>query len=238
MGGHVLNSTRATLLVNLLKPMSALDRDRWNERYAGREPRSVIQPDEWLVEALEAIEKNLGPTQSARRALDIACGLGHNAIWLAQQGLHSDAVDISTSGLELARQSAKANQVHVGWIEADLDEWMPAAHQYDISLVFRFLDRTSVPRVVRSALRPGGWLVYETFSDTQCWRPDNSIGNRSFMLAAGELLQLFPDFDVLVHRQDSLHDRSVVRLLARKRSNGANSDPVESETHKLHSGLA
>lgn len=71
------------------------------------------------------IEATLGTTESTRRALDIACGLGHNAIWLAQQGWQADAVDVSTTGLELARQSADANKVHVSWIEADLDN-LPA----------------------------------------------------------------------------------------------------------------
>jgi 2-polyprenyl-3-methyl-5-hydroxy-6-metoxy-1,4-benzoquinol methylase len=108
--------------------MSAHDRDRWNERHAKCEPLSIAQPDEWLVEALQLIETTCGTTESRQRTLDVACGLGHNAIWLAQQGWRSDAVDISTHGLELARQCAAANDVDVCWIEADLDKWTPAAN--------------------------------------------------------------------------------------------------------------
>ena len=102
--------------------MSMRDRDRWNERHAKCEPLSIVQPDEWLVEAFQLIETACGTTESPQRTLDVACGLGHNAIWLAQQGLRSDAVDISTNGLELARQCATANNVDVCWIEADLDD--------------------------------------------------------------------------------------------------------------------
>ena len=200
--------------------MSTRDRDRWNERHAKCEPVSIIRPDEWLVEALQVIETAPGATESTRRALDVACGLGHNAIWLAQQGWQTDAVDISTNGLELARQSAAASDVQLCWIEADLDDWAPTANQYDLAVVFRFLDRETVPRIVRTALRPGGWLVYETFSAAQCRRSDNHIHNPAFTLARGELATLFQDFEVIIHREDALHDRTVERLLGRRQPGG------------------
>ncbi len=196
--------------------MSARDRDRWNERHAKCELLSIVQPDEWLVEALQVIETAPGVTESPRRVLDVACGLGHNAIWLAQQGWRADAVDISSNGLKLARQCATANDVHVCWIESDLDDWTPAANEYDLVVVFRFLDRDTVPRVVQTALRPGGWLVYETFSAAQCRRSDNHISNPTFTLAPGELLRLFSEFDVVAHREDALHDRTVERFLGRR----------------------
>jgi len=200
--------------------MSTRDRERWNERHAKCEPLSIVQPDEWLAESLQVIETASGATQSRRRALDVACGLGHNTIWLAQQGWRADAVDISAKGLELARQCATANDVHVCWIEADLDDWTPAANKYDLAVVFRFLDRETVPRVVRTALRPGGWLVYETFSIAQCRRSDNHISNPAFTLAPGELSTLFSDFDVVAHREDALDDRTVERFLGRRQPSG------------------
>jgi len=200
--------------------MSVRDEDRWNEKYAKREPPSNVEPDEWLVEALQLIETACGKTESGQRALDVACGLGHNAIWLAQRNWRSDAVDISTNGLDLARQSAIANDVDVRWIQADLDDWIPASGEYDLVVVFRFLDRDTVPRVVRSALRPGGWLVYETFSAAQCSRSDNHLSNPAFTLAPGEVRSLFPDFQVVVDREAVLHDRTVQRFLGRRQSDG------------------
>lgn len=197
--------------------MSARDRERWNDKHAKCEPLSIVQPDEWLVEALRLIETNAGTMDSIQRTLDIACGLGQNAIWLAQQGFQSDAVDISTKGLELARQCATAQEVDVSWIEADLDNWMPRAASYDLAVVFRFLDRETVPRIVRTALRPGGWLVYETFSAAQLDRSDNHIRNPAFTLAPGELVGLFPYFDVIAYREDVLPDRTVQRFLGCRR---------------------
>lgn len=200
--------------------MSARDRERWNQKYANRAPSSIVQPDEWLVEAFPVIQTSLATAKSGRKTLDVACGLGHNAIWLARQGWRVDAVDIAPNGLELAGQSANANDVHVSWIEADLDEWTPAANRYDLAIVFRFLDRETVPRIVRTGVCPGGWLVYETFSAAQCERPDNHINNPSFTLAPGELATLFPDFDVVTHREDVLRDRTVERFLGRRQLGG------------------
>ena len=196
--------------------MSTRDRDRWNEKHASCKPLSIVQPDQWLGEAIQVIETVSGTEVPLGSVLDIACGLGHNAIWLARQGWQVDAVDISASGLKLARQCATANDVSVSWIEADLDEWTPTVNEYDLAIVFRFLDRDTVPRVVRSALRSGGWLVYETLSAAQCNRPDSHISNPAFTLTPGELSTLFPEFDVVAHREDVLHDRTVERFLGRR----------------------
>ena len=201
--------------------MSARDRERWNKRHAKCEPLSMVQPDEWLVEALRLIETTAGTTDSVQRILDIACGLGHNAIWLVQQGFQSDAVDISTKGLELARQCATAHDADVSWIEADLDDWIPPANSYDLAVVFRFLDRETVPQVVQTALRPSGWLIYETFSVSQLGRPDNHIHNPTFTLDPGELVALFPDFDVIADREDVLPDRTIQRFLGRRQPSGS-----------------
>lgn len=196
--------------------MSARDRDRWNEKYAKCESTSIPGPDQWLVEALQLIETAAAEPASRPRALDVACGLGHNAIWLAQRGWRCDAVDISLNGLELARQCAAEANVNVDWIEADLDDWIPAVSAYDLAVVFRFLDRETVPRILHSALRPGGWLVYETFSAAHCDRPDTHIRNPAFTLLPGEPSTLFPDFRVAIHREDVLDDRTVQRFLGRR----------------------
>ncbi len=200
--------------------MSARDRDRWNEKYAKCESTSIPGPDQWLVEALQLIETAAAEPESCPRALDVACGLGHNAIWLAQRGWRCDAVDISLNGLELAQGRAAGSDADVAWINADLDDWVPAANAYDLAVVFRFLDRETVPRILRTALRPGGWLVYETFSAAQCDRPDSHIRNPAFVLLPGELAAMFPEFDVVIDREDVLHDRTVRRFLAQKQPAG------------------
>jgi len=200
--------------------MSASDRERWDSKYEDREPASsVVKPDDWLVEALQLIEAATGDIESGRRSLDLACGLGHNAIWLARQGWQSDAVDISAKGVELARQAADTNQVDVNWIVADIDDWLPQPAEYDLAVVFRFLDRETVPRIIRTGLRSGGWLVYETFASGQCDRDDTHISNPAFTLSPGELLTLFPDFEPLEYREEVLSDRTVQRFVGQRQAN-------------------
>ena len=89
------------------------------------------------------------------RALDVACGLGRNAIHLAANGYAVDAMDISGVALAKARERASAAGVEVNWIEADLEQPDIARGAYDVIVVARFLDRPLIPRLI-DALRPGG----------------------------------------------------------------------------------
>lgn len=194
--------------------MSTSDRDRWNTKYSQRTALNDVAPDSWLRDAVDTIMSS--SPRIGRRALDVACGLGHNATWLAQQGWCVDGLDISRQGLHLAASTAERHGHNVNWVEADLDEWTPETDAYDLVVVFRFLDRVTVPRIVQTGLRPGGWLVYETFSAGQLLRPDSHIRNPDFVLAKGELEQMFPDFDVVDSHEDVLDDRTVERFLARR----------------------
>lgn len=200
-----------------LATMSTSDRDRWNDKYSRHQPVTDIEADDWLVRSWGTIQESATARSSDPRAVDIACGLGHNSIWMAQQGLRVDGVDISETGLGLARQTAERTACSVNWLEADLDEWSPCPETYDLAIVFRFLDRKSVPRIVQAGLRSGGWLVYETFAAKELERPGSHIHNPAFTLAPGELPTLFRDFDVIEFREDTLDDRFVQRLLARRR---------------------
>jgi len=183
------------------------DRQRWDAKYALRDAPTEIVADDWLVECATPLP--------AGRALDLACGLGHNAIWLAEHGWTVDAVDISPVGLELADKRAK--QAHVSgirWIEADLDTFQPESAAHDLVLVFRFLDRRSIASVVQAALKPGGRLVYETFTTAQLERDDDHIQNQNYVLYPGELPEMFPGSETVVYREETLGDRTVARLLA------------------------
>lgn len=189
--------------------MSAEDRQRWDAKYAERAAQE-FPVDDWLAESLRGVAPG--------RALELACGLGHNAIWMAEQGWQVDAVDISPIGLALAGEVAQRRGVSVNWIAGDVDDasWRPAHAAYDLIVVFRFLDRVRLPRLIQESLAPCGLLVYETFSIVQLSRPDNHLKNPAFLLQPGELPALFPKLTVLKYEEVDLPDRSVNRLLARK----------------------
>jgi 2-polyprenyl-3-methyl-5-hydroxy-6-metoxy-1,4-benzoquinol methylase len=188
--------------------MSSSDLERWNAKYALAPNSDRLAADGWLKEQLAG-----GP---AGRALDLACGLGHNAIWLAQAGWLVDAVDVSPIGLARAAESSHAKGVSVNWIAADLDEFVPEIGAYDLVIVFRFLDRTRLPGIIESALRPGGLLVYEAFTAAHLKRPDSHMKNPAFALTPGELPTLFPRCVAQFYAECALPDRDVVRLVAQK----------------------
>jgi 2-polyprenyl-3-methyl-5-hydroxy-6-metoxy-1,4-benzoquinol methylase len=189
--------------------MSDADRDRWNAKYAAAGRPMQLVPDSWLVEQTGDLIPG--------RALELACGLGHNAIWLARQGWLVDAVDVSSVGLDRAKELASVAGVEVNWIAADLDEYVPAAAIYDVVVMFRFLDRARLPGVIEKALRPRGRLVYETFTTAHLLRPDSHMRNPVFALSPGELPRLFPNFELLSYQECSLADRAVARFVGRKR---------------------
>ena len=188
--------------------MSDSDRTRWDEKYARKSVPAALVPDEWLIQCAAEI--------SPGSALDLACGLGHNAIWLAQQGWTVDAIDVSPAGLELAQQLAECQRVHVNWIAADLDDYMPQSGLYDLVTVFRYLDRKRVPPIVSIALAPGGHLVYETFSSRQFERADNHLKNPAFALQPGELPLLFENLEPITHQEVELDDGAMAQFFARK----------------------
>lgn len=190
--------------------MSEADQTKWDAKYGDRELPDGIAADEWLLDAVRDLEPG--------RALELACGLGDNAIGLAELGWEVDAVDISPVGLALARERAVRKEVTVNWIAGDLDEFTPIPDAYDLVVVMRFLDRVRLPLLVESALEPGGRLVYETFLRTELDRPGTHLRNPAFTLAPGELPTLYSALNVVEYDEVELPERTVARLVARKGS--------------------
>ncbi len=188
--------------------MSTSDRLRWDEKYATKPVSDKLSPDAWLIEQATGLPPG--------RALELACGPGHNAIWLAQQGWIVDAVDISPLGLASAEKLAQGCAARVNWIAVDIDEFIPQANAYDLATVFRFLDRVRLPLIVQQALKPGGRLIYETFTTAHMARTDSHMKNPAFALEPGELPRLFPQFEVVAYDECELADREVARLVAVK----------------------
>ncbi|MSR58180.1 MAG: class I SAM-dependent methyltransferase [Planctomycetaceae bacterium] len=188
--------------------LSITDRERWDAKYAARFRPTQLAPDEWLMAEVAPLP--------CGRALELACGLGHNSIWLARQGWKVDAVDVSPIGLSLAAELASANGAAVNWIAADLDQFVPHIETYDLVCVFRFLDRVRLPAIIEQALRPGGRLLYETFTTANLARPESHMTNSDFALTANELPRLFPNLRTISYAECDLADRSVARFVAER----------------------
>lgn len=188
--------------------MSDADRKKWDAKYLAAKQPQTTAANAWLGDQALALKPG--------RALDLACGLGANAILLAERGWQVDAVDVSPVGLGQAAQRAKSIGVTVNWIPADLDDYAPVLGAYDLVIVFRFLERTLLPKIIEAALRPGGVLLYETFREDQAGRAGGHCRNPRFLLKNGELLELFPHFSVLEYAEIEAPDGSYARLAAQK----------------------
>jgi 2-polyprenyl-3-methyl-5-hydroxy-6-metoxy-1,4-benzoquinol methylase len=152
----------------------------------------------------------------AGQALDLATGLGRCAVELARTGWNVTAVDISEVGIRIARRHADRLGAHVDWIVADLEHFLLPSRHFDVVTVFNYLDRTRLPGQIVRTLRPGGMLLFETFTLNQLQVPGNHLTNPDHMLRPGELLSMFPGLRVRAYRDVIEADRAVASLLAQK----------------------
>jgi SAM-dependent methyltransferase len=130
-------------------------RERWNKRWAGERAQASTEPSAFLVAEVGALP--------AGRALDVACGAGRNAVWLARRGWRVTAFDFSEVALRAARELAIASSVSVEWLEEDAVAWTPPARAFDLVTVL-YLQLPAAERRVTlaraaAAVRPGGTLL-------------------------------------------------------------------------------
>ena len=127
----------------------------WNERYAGRELVWTAEPNRLF--AAEVADLPAG------RALDLACGEGRNAVWLAERGWRATGVDFSAVALEKARELATSRRVEAEWVHADVLEYTPEPRAFDlVAVVYLQLPGDELDRALRKAVdavAPGGTLV-------------------------------------------------------------------------------
>ena len=132
-----------------------MDREHWDERYRTEELIWKAEPNRFLVEELDALVPG--------RALDVACGEGRNAVWLASKGWRVTGADFSRAGLAKAQRLATDRGVEVTWVEADVVEWRPATASFDLVVVmYLHLPAEQRRRALAhaaAALAPGGVLL-------------------------------------------------------------------------------
>jgi tellurite methyltransferase len=148
--------------------------------------------------------------------LDVAMGAGRNSIYLARQGFIVEGVDISSEAICQALQRAEIEEVKIKAQIGDLEGgYRIPAEAYEVILCFNYLQRSLIPQI-KSGLKKGGILVYETFIVDQAelfGRPRNS----AFLLKHNELLEMFRDFRVLVYREGIIEkNRAIASLIAQK----------------------
>jgi SAM-dependent methyltransferase len=170
-------------------------------------------PARWLIEHAALLPRS-------GLALDVACGRGRHARWLAERGFSVRAIDRNAEAIAALR--AEAARLHLA-IEAavvDLETGPPPLEpdRYDVIVVVHYLHRPLFPALV-AALRPGGVLVYETFTRAQAERGKPT--NPAFLLEPGELGSAVQPLTILEQREGVFDDRAVASIVAMRPPAGA-----------------
>jgi 2-polyprenyl-3-methyl-5-hydroxy-6-metoxy-1,4-benzoquinol methylase len=130
-------------------------REDWNARYAGTELLWTAQPNRLFAAEVDDLPPG--------RALDVACGEGRNAVWLAERGWRVTAIDFSDVALAKGARLAESRGVEVEWIVGDVLTHELGTQAFDlVAVLYLQLPHAELARVLRSAaaaLAPGGALV-------------------------------------------------------------------------------
>lgn len=185
-------------------------RAKWDQRY--------LTSDRYPAPA-SVLTENLHLLPTSGQALDLACGLGASALLLAQRGLDVVAWDLSAVAIERLQQEAAARGLRIPTQIRDVCERPPEPETFDLILVSHFLNRDLAP-ALSNALRPGGLLLFQTFSNEAVSLCGPS--NPAFRLKTNELLRMFPSLIVRFYREEGsvgdirLGTRDVAQLVAQK----------------------
>ncbi len=176
-------------------------RERWNEKYSRGDNFDCRDPRDIVVKAAARARPG--------RALDLACGHGRNARYLAEQGWHVTAVDISHIALD------GLSHPRIATVQADLEagEFTIVPVSFDLIVDTFYLDRALFPGV-QGGLRDGGLFAAEIPMED----PDAPPMNPQYLLKPGELAQCFADWSIEFAEESRAaeHQRMTAKLIARK----------------------
>lgn len=165
-------------------------RSQWDSRHAAADDLGTVAG---------VLADNAHLLQGPGRALDLACGRGANALWLAGQGFQVSAWDYSAVALQRLRQAAAERGLTIDTEQRDVTIEPPEPEGFELIVVSHFLERALCP-AIQAALRPGGVLCYQTFSQDS--PPGIGPANPAFRLAPNELLRLFPGLRLRHYREE------------------------------------
>ena len=132
-----------------------MDARAWDDRYASTPLVWSAGPNRFVEETVTGMAPG--------RALDVACGEGRNALWLASLGWRATAVDFSAVAVDKGRALAAERDLDVAWVVADVTTWTPDPAGFDLVLVC-YLQlpaeaRAAAYRRAAAAVGPGGTLL-------------------------------------------------------------------------------
>ena len=186
-------------------------RKTWEKRYTAPDYQPNMEPVPFLVKMIQG----LPPGQ----AICLAAGTGRNAIFLAQNGYQVTAIDISQAALHWCDQISAKLGVEVKTLEADLLAFDLGNEVWDLATNLYFYE-PSIFRGLKKAIRPGGHILFQTYSQAQkkfAWGPSNN----AFLVHPQDLEDEFKDWELIYFEETEYtnlqnKNESVIQMLARK----------------------
>lgn len=178
-------------------PDTPADKAKWDAIYQAKaetsttenlSPAYILQQYQYLL-----------PQQGV--ALDLASGLGANAVFLSQHNLQTHAWDISATAIETLEATAKTMKLDIQSQVRDVVTNPPGKNTFDVIVVSHFLERQIMPDII-AALRPKGLLFYQTFTMERV--TDTGPKNEKYRLAKNELLDMCKRLNTIVYHEEGL----------------------------------
>ena len=178
-------------------PVTAHTDRNWDERYQlGDTPWDSGAPSAELVRVLDEFEIPHGT------ALELGCGSGTNAVYLAQQGFSVTGVDCSETALNAARQKGADARVAVEWIAADVQSF--GAGRQPVELLFdrgcyhccRRVDLAGYLQTQRNVTQPGTWCL------VLAGNPNDGLAGGPPRVPAAELVREFDELYRLIQLRE------------------------------------
>lgn len=179
--------------------MSDADLRKWDERYCAGSYAERPHATRLLEDYLDTLPRG--------NALDIACGAGRNALFLARAGFHVDAIDISPAGLERGRAAAVAEGLKINWICADLDRGLDSIagleSRYELIVMVRYVNMALLADLI-ARVGERGCLLCEEHLRTR--REVAGPRSAEFRLAPNQLLHAAAPLRVVFYREGIVVD--------------------------------
>jgi tellurite methyltransferase len=185
----------------------AMDIAGWEKKYRSGDRGREDAPTILVVEIAEKL--------AVGTAIDLACGAGRNALYLADRGWAVTAVDGSKKAVELVqlRAAARGLQVHTKVADLTAPNFTMQPDTFDLVLIAYYLQRDLFPKV-KAAVRPGGVIVAiaHTPESGEEWSDKRAL--------PGELREFFNGWELLWEYEgpsrDPAHRRPVAEIAARR----------------------
>lgn len=167
-------------------------RQMWNDRYAKKDLVWSAGPNELFATEIRSLKPG--------KAVDVACGEGRNAIWLAEQEWNVTAIDFSDVAIEKGRQIAAKRDVIVNWIAEDVSTWKLPKYEFDLVAVLylhtTIREREQWLKNVIDSVKPSGTFIYIAHDSDNI---ENGVGgpqDPALLPTVSEITNALKGFDV------------------------------------------